>query len=51
MWENRDLVNDLGQTMLNLRKKVWSPKTGHWVQQEGPTEINMLLIEFLAGAL
>jgi epoxide hydrolase A/B len=31
----------------NLRKKVLLPGVGHWTQQERPTEVNRLLIEFL----
>jgi pimeloyl-ACP methyl ester carboxylesterase len=44
---NQDIVNQLEATMPNLRKQVLLPKTGHWTQQERPTEVNQLLIEFL----
>lgn len=47
---NRDLINNLENTMPNLRKKVLLPNTGHWIQQERPAEINRLLIEFLTNA-
>jgi pimeloyl-ACP methyl ester carboxylesterase len=30
-----------------LRKKVLVSGAGHWIQQERPTEVNQLLIEFL----
>jgi pimeloyl-ACP methyl ester carboxylesterase len=33
----------------NLKKKVLLPGAGHWIQQERPTEVNQLLIEFLAS--
>ncbi|AFZ32364.1 Soluble epoxide hydrolase [Gloeocapsa sp. PCC 7428] len=48
---NQDLFNNLEKTMPNLRKKVLLPNTGHWIQQERPTEVNQLLIEFLANAV
>lgn len=41
--------DSLEDTMPNLRKKVLLPGAGHWIQQERPTEVNQLLIEFLAG--
>jgi pimeloyl-ACP methyl ester carboxylesterase len=44
---NRDIINQLEATMPNLRKQVLLPNTGHWIQQERPTEVNQLLIEFL----
>ncbi|GAA6617641.1 alpha/beta hydrolase [Scytonema sp. NUACC26] len=47
---NRDLIDQLEKTVPNLRKKVLLPNTGHWIQQERPTEVNQLLIEFLAQA-
>jgi len=37
--------------MPNLRKKVLLPGAGHWIQQERPTEVNKLLIGFLAGLI
>ena len=45
---NRDIINQLETTTPNLRKQVLLPNTGHWIQQERPTEVNQLLIEFLA---
>ena len=37
------------ENLPNLRKKVLLPGAGHWIQQERSTEVNQLLIEFLAG--
>jgi pimeloyl-ACP methyl ester carboxylesterase len=37
------------QTVPNLWKKVVLPDTGHWTQQERPTEVNQLILEFLAS--
>jgi pimeloyl-ACP methyl ester carboxylesterase len=45
----RQVIDNLEEVMPNLRKKVLLPGTGHWIQQERPTEVNKLLIEFLAG--
>ncbi|NJL38584.1 MAG: alpha/beta hydrolase [Leptolyngbyaceae cyanobacterium SM1_4_3] len=47
---NQDLINQLETAMPNLKKAVLLPKTGHWIQQERPKEVNHLLIEFLAQA-
>lgn len=44
---NRDIINQLETTMPNLRKQILLPNTAHWIQQERPTEVNQLLIEFL----
>jgi pimeloyl-ACP methyl ester carboxylesterase len=44
---NRDIINQLEEIVPNLTKKVLLPNTGHWIQQERPTEVNQLLIEFL----
>ena len=46
---NRDAVDGMGETVPNLKKKVLLPGAGHWIQQERPTEVNQLLIEFLAS--
>ncbi len=45
----RPAFDSLEDVMPNLRKKVLLPGAGHWIQQERPTEVNTLLIEFLAG--
>jgi pimeloyl-ACP methyl ester carboxylesterase len=34
-------------TMPGLRKKVLLSGAGHWIQQERPTEVNDLVIQFL----
>ncbi len=44
---NQDLINQLETTMPNLRKQVLLPNTGHWIQQERPTEVNQLLIRLV----
>ncbi len=36
-------------SMPNCRKKIIIPGAGHWIQQERPSEINALLIEFVKG--
>ncbi|MBI3795457.1 MAG: alpha/beta hydrolase [Deltaproteobacteria bacterium] len=41
--------DNIEDAMPKLRKKVLLPRAGHWIQQERPTEVNELLIEFLAG--
>ena len=42
-----DAVAKLEQAIPNLTKKVILPGAGHWIQQERPTEVNRLLLEFL----
>jgi epoxide hydrolase A/B len=37
------------QTVPHLKKKVLLPGAGHWIQQERPTQVNQLLLEFLAS--
>lgn len=37
------------QNVPNLRKKILIPGRGHWIQQESPSEVNRLMIEFLKG--
>mgnify|MGYP001585241118 CR=1 FL=1 len=44
---NRKAFNTMEITIPALRKKVLVPGAGHWIQQERPTEVNRLLIEFL----
>ena len=44
---NRKAFNTMEKTVPALRKKVLVPGAGHWIQQERPTEVNRLLIEFL----
>jgi pimeloyl-ACP methyl ester carboxylesterase len=45
----RQAFDILEETMPGLRKKVLLPGAGHWIQQERPTEVNDLLIQFLKG--
>jgi pimeloyl-ACP methyl ester carboxylesterase len=45
----RQAIENLKDAMPNLRTKVLLPGAGHWIQQERPTEVNTLLIEFLAA--
>jgi len=47
----RQAFDNLENAMPNLRKKVLLPGAGHWIQQERPTEVNKLLIGFLAGLI
>jgi pimeloyl-ACP methyl ester carboxylesterase len=44
---NRKAFNTMEKTAPALRKKVLVPGAGHWIQQERPSEVNRLLIEFL----
>ena len=46
---NQRAFNTLEKTMPELKKKVLLPGAGHWIQQERPTEVNQLLIEFLTN--
>lgn len=46
---NRQSFDALEQTMPGLKEKVLLPGAGHWIQQERPSEINRLLIDFLNG--
>ena len=43
----RQAFDSLEQTMPGLGKKVLLSGAGHWIQQERPTEVNDLLIQFL----
>jgi pimeloyl-ACP methyl ester carboxylesterase len=44
----QEAFNAMEQTVPNLKKKVLLSGAGHWIQQERPTDVNQLLIEFLA---
>jgi len=46
---SREIFNTMGKNMWDLRKKVLLAGAGHWIQQERPTEVNQLLIEFLTS--
>ncbi|HVJ40781.1 MAG TPA: alpha/beta hydrolase [Dongiaceae bacterium] len=37
----------LEETMPGLTQKILLPKTGHWVQQQRPSEVNQLMLDFL----
>ena len=41
-------LETMEENVPNLRDKVLIPGAGHWVQQERATEVNELLIEFMA---
>jgi pimeloyl-ACP methyl ester carboxylesterase len=45
----RAAFDSLEQTVPHLKKNILIPGAGHWIQQERPTEINQLLLEFLIG--
>lgn len=45
----RDAFDAMEQTVPNLKQKVLLSGAGHWIQQERPTEVNQLLVEFLMG--
>jgi pimeloyl-ACP methyl ester carboxylesterase len=45
----RESFDTLAETVPNLKQKVLLSGAGHWIQQERPTEVNQLLIEFLAS--
>jgi pimeloyl-ACP methyl ester carboxylesterase len=45
----RGAFEAMEQTVPQLRRKVLLPGAGHWIQQERPTQVNQLLLEFLAG--
>jgi pimeloyl-ACP methyl ester carboxylesterase len=40
-------VDNLEKSVPNLWKKVLLPGVGHWIEQEAPTEVTQLFIEFL----
>jgi len=44
---HRQAFGSLEETMPGLRKKVLLLGAGHWIQQERPTEVNDLLVQFL----
>ena len=45
----REPFDEMEINVPNLRGKILLPGIGHWTQQESPTEINRLIIDFLAG--
>jgi pimeloyl-ACP methyl ester carboxylesterase len=46
----RPYVDNLEKSVPNLWKKVLLPGVGHWTEQEAPTEVNRLMVDFLAIA-
>jgi len=44
----RAALDNLAQSVPNLRDKVIVPGAGHWIQQERPSEVNAALLAFLA---
>jgi pimeloyl-ACP methyl ester carboxylesterase len=43
----RPYVDNLEKSVPNLRHKVLLPGVGHWTEQEAPTEVNRLIVDFL----
>jgi pimeloyl-ACP methyl ester carboxylesterase len=44
----RPYVDNLEKSVPNLWNKVLLPGVGHWTEQEAPTEVNRLMLDFLA---
>jgi pimeloyl-ACP methyl ester carboxylesterase len=42
-----ELVSNLAQFVLQLRRTIILPGCGHWTQQERPAEVNAAMIDFL----
>jgi pimeloyl-ACP methyl ester carboxylesterase len=45
----RPYVDNLEKSVPNLWNKVLLPGVGHWTEQEAPTDVNRLMVDFLAG--
>jgi len=45
----RPYVDNLEKSVPNLRNRVLLPGVGHWTEQEAPTEVNRLMMDFLAS--
>jgi pimeloyl-ACP methyl ester carboxylesterase len=45
----RPYVDNLEKSVPNLWKKVLLPGVGHWTEQEAPTQINRLMLDFLVS--
>ena len=43
----RPYVDNLEKSVPNLWNKVLLPGVGHWTEQEAPTEVNRLMVDFL----
>ena len=45
----RPYVDNLEKSIPNLRNEVLLQGVGHWTEQEGPTEVNRLMLDFLVS--
>jgi pimeloyl-ACP methyl ester carboxylesterase len=45
----RPYVDNLEKSVPNLWNKVLLPGVGHWTEQEAPTEVNRLMVDFLVS--
>jgi pimeloyl-ACP methyl ester carboxylesterase len=45
----RPYVDNLEKSVPNLWNRVLLPGVGHWTEQEAPTEVNRLMMDFLAS--
>ena len=45
----RPYVDNLEKSVPNLWSKVLLPGVGHWTEQEAPTEVNRLMVDFLVS--
>jgi len=45
----RPYVANLEKSVPNLQNKVLLPGVGHWTEQEAPTEVNRLIVDFLVS--
>jgi pimeloyl-ACP methyl ester carboxylesterase len=45
----RSYVDNLEKSVPNLWSKVLLPGVGHWTEQEAPTEVNRLMVDFLVS--
>ena len=47
----RPYVDNLEKSVPNLWNKVLLPGVGHWTEQEAPTEVNRLMVDFLRSVV
>jgi pimeloyl-ACP methyl ester carboxylesterase len=45
----RPYVDNLEKSVPNLWNKILLPGVGHWTEQEAPTEVNRLMVDFLGS--
>jgi pimeloyl-ACP methyl ester carboxylesterase len=45
----RPYVDNLEKSVPHLWNKVLLPGVGHWTEQEAPTEVNRLILDFLVS--